>query len=130
MMATTTHPRIMPGLQSRLDGVHGGVEELVGSVSRLSFWSTVLGVRLVAGVMRDVTGGRVKMVVSDLCMWIEGCGSGALPRRRRRPTMALGFEENGDDPWSTRHIDNGFADGKLLHRLTTPSWYMVLLGIR
>lgn len=65
-MTAVTHPRIMPGLQSCLDGVHGSVEEPVGSVSRLSFWSTVSDARPVAGVMRDVTGGRLKMVGPDL----------------------------------------------------------------
>lgn len=43
--------------------------------------------------------------------------------------MAPGFEENGYDPWSTRHNGKGFADDKLLHLLTAPSWVVVLLRI-
>lgn len=40
-------------------------------------------------------------------------------------TVAPGFKENEDDLWSTCHSNKGFADGKLLHRLTTPSriWF-------
>lgn len=40
MVTAATHPRITPGLQSRLDSVYGGVESM-GSVPCLSFWSAM-----------------------------------------------------------------------------------------
>lgn len=47
----------------------------MSSISRLSFRSTILGIRMVASIMCDVIGGRVEMVVPDLGFWSEGGGS-------------------------------------------------------
>lgn len=61
-VTAAAHPKIMPGLQSRLS-VHGGIKEAVGSVSNRSFWSTVLGVRSMSAVIGKFTDGRVKMAI-------------------------------------------------------------------
>lgn len=114
-VTATPHPRIMPRLQSCLDGVHGGIEEPMGSVSCRPFRSVGLGLHPVVVVPGGVTGGRERMAVSGMGFSIDGSGSDICPRRRRRLTVAPELEEGGDDPRSTHHRDKGLTDGGLLH---------------
>jgi hypothetical protein len=86
----------------------------------------VLGWCLAVVASDGAVGVQEKKKVQDLGLRCDGGGFGALPRRRQWQAVGLRWEEHGDVPRSTRHNDNGFADGKSLHRLTKPFGVMVL----
>lgn len=88
------------------------------------------GLRPAGAALCGDGGVRVVLVVQVRRFWLEGGGSGVLPRLRRRQAADLGFGGLGDVPRLTSHRDNGSATGGPLHQLTKHPGAMELLLVR